>query len=108
VEGKGGLPVKWYAPDGRVITLEEAERIRNAREHVLHFSKVCTQLKPRWVEVSTVCLLTDHNFTGEGPPVLYETMVFHNGESVDCHRYRTLEAAAVGHQAVCESWANRR
>lgn len=32
--------------------------------------------KNEMVQVSTVFLATDHNFSGEGEPVLYETMVF--------------------------------
>lgn len=30
--------------------------------------------------VSTVFLGLDHNFTGDGPAILWETMVFRNGE----------------------------
>lgn len=33
----------------------------------------------RWVNVSTVFLAIDHAF-GDGPPVLYETMIFGGGD----------------------------
>jgi hypothetical protein len=33
------------------------------------------------VEVSTVFLGLDHHFTGHGPPLLFETMVFHDGHA---------------------------
>lgn len=29
-----------------------------------------------WIDVSTTFLGIDHNYTGEGPPVLFETMLF--------------------------------
>lgn len=32
------------------------------------------------IMVSTVFLRTDHDFTGTGPPILFETMVFGGGE----------------------------
>jgi hypothetical protein len=34
-----------------------------------------TQVTP-WIEVSTVFLGLDHRWYGDGPPILYETMVF--------------------------------
>jgi hypothetical protein len=49
------------------------------------------------VGVSTVFLGLDHNFTGTGPPVLWETMVF--GTSLDgrMRRYTSRDAAIMGH-----------
>lgn len=52
---------------------------------------------PDGVQISTVFLGLDHNFSGEGDPVLFETMVFggeHNHEMV---RYTTWEEAEKGH-----------
>lgn len=44
--------------------------------------------------VSTVFLGLDHQF-GKGPPLLFETMLFRDGESNDCERCSTwLEAEA--------------
>lgn len=52
--------------------------------------------------VSTVFLGMDHNFSCEGPPVLWETMVFSpTGESVDVRRYTSREDALAGHAEVC-------
>lgn len=55
--------------------------------------------------VSTVFLGLDHSF-GEGPPVLFETMVFSDEEdnplNQEMRRYCTLEEAEEGHQAVVE------
>ena len=53
-----------------------------------------------WVgssEVSTVFLAFDHNFHGEGPPVLFETMIFHGARDGDQRRYCTYAEAQAGH-----------
>lgn len=52
-------------------------------------------------EVSTVFLGVDHSYTKEGPPVLYETMVFGCGQ-LDGYqeRYCTRQEALEGHEYV--------
>ena len=50
------------------------------------------------VEISTVFLGLDHSFGMEGPPVLYETMVFGGKLSDHQERYHTREEAFRGHQ----------
>jgi hypothetical protein len=64
--------------------------------------------------ISTVFLGTDHNFAGEGPPILWETMVFDRhphlahmlGETRetfhdhDCWRWMSLEEAKTGHAEI--------
>lgn len=54
-------------------------------------------------EVSTVFLGLDHNYFG-GKPLLFETMVFDEGESSEhyCLRYSTYEQALKGHQEAIE------
>jgi hypothetical protein len=53
--------------------------------------------------VSTVFLGIDHNFGG-GPPLLFETMVFHTGideaEDAPVQRYSTWEQAEAGHNEI--------
>jgi hypothetical protein len=54
------------------------------------------------VKVSTVFLGLNHNFGLDGPPVLWETMIF-GGEHDDYQdRYTTHEDALKGHQAAIE------
>ena len=48
------------------------------------------------VRVSTVFLGTDYRF-GEGPPLLFETMVFGGMLDQDMERYTTWEEAEQGH-----------
>jgi hypothetical protein len=49
--------------------------------------------------VSTIFLGLDHNW-GEGPPVLWETMIFSDGTTWDGHaeRYTSRAAALKGHK----------
>lgn len=49
--------------------------------------------------VSTVFLGVDHSF-GDGPPILWETMVFKNGEEIYCNRYSSAKEARQGHQTA--------
>jgi hypothetical protein len=50
-------------------------------------------------EVSTVFLMIDHNW-GDGPPVLFETMVFGPDMGEPCWRYTTWDKAKAGHDRV--------
>jgi len=51
-------------------------------------------------EVSTVFLVINHAF-GDGPPILFETMIFGGEYDQECVRYTTLAYALVGHGKVC-------
>lgn len=54
--------------------------------------------------VSTVFLGMDHSF-GDGPPLLFETMVFGPPKhplDEECERYTTRAEALAGHKAMCE------
>ena len=53
------------------------------------------------VYVSTVFLGLDHSF-GQGPPLLFETMVFGGQHDQDMDRYTTWEQAEAGHRATVE------
>lgn len=51
------------------------------------------------IRVSTVFLGIDHQF-GDGPPLLFETMVFGGELEDECERYSTWQAAERGHAAM--------
>lgn len=51
--------------------------------------------------VSTVFLGLDHSFSG-GPPILFETMVFDNGDDDMMRRYATRAEAIGGHAETVE------
>lgn len=53
-------------------------------------------------KVSTVFLGLDHNFS-EGPPLLWETMIFGRGKlNLYMRRYETKDEAVVGHSETIE------
>jgi hypothetical protein len=57
------------------------------------------------VLVSTVWLGIDHNCSCDGPPLIFETMVFlqaSGGADIACDRYATEAEAIVGHDAMVE------
>jgi len=61
--------------------------------------------------VSTVFLGTDYNFSDEGEPILFETMVFNkknkaNGE-LDMNRYRSYAEAELGHTLMVVKWSSK-
>ncbi len=53
-------------------------------------------------DVSTIFLGTDHNFRGEGPPRLFETLVFGGSLDQEQERYSTYDAAIEGHARLVE------
>lgn len=77
----------------RKVSLEEwAEWFENSANRIIKQE----QVGPYWV--STVFLGIDHNFSMEGPPLLFETMIFREGwRDLYCDRYSTYEEALAGH-----------
>jgi hypothetical protein len=53
-------------------------------------------------EVSTVFLSIDHNWTDQGPPVVFETLVFGGPMDDWMRRYTTWDEAALGHAETVE------
>jgi hypothetical protein len=52
--------------------------------------------------VSTVFLGTDHRFTGDGPPILWETLIFYGPKDGQGRRYDSEETAKAGHEEFVE------
>ncbi len=53
------------------------------------------------IRVSTIFLGLDHNYN-DGPPVLFETMVFGGELDQEMDRYSTWEEAEAGHTRMVE------
>lgn len=88
----------YYDVDGNAIDQPEALRLMGEERHVLE-----THMGEWWV--STVHLVIDHSH-GDGPPVIFETMVFVGWDDfneVYCDRYSTLREAMTGHD-VAVAW----
>jgi hypothetical protein len=52
------------------------------------------------IEISTIFLGLNHNFSWRGAPLLFETMVFHNGHGQECVRTANWEEAEIAHHAM--------
>jgi hypothetical protein len=54
----------------------------------------------KMIRISTVFLGINHNFGDEGPPILFETMVFGGVLNGRQFRYSTWDEAELGHAAM--------
>jgi hypothetical protein len=96
---KGRLPVKcrdvvawgqWYEASSRSHGRHVADEVRGG------------------IRVSTVFLGVDHQF-GDGPPLLFETMIFADDGCDLFGRYSTWTAAEKGHEAAkAKAWGSKK
>ncbi len=59
------------------------------------------------VLVSTVFLGIDHNFENEGPPLLFETMIFGGEHDQYQTRCSTWDEALIQHEEACKLVRNK-
>lgn len=92
---------RYYKRDGTACSLKEWSALF---ENVQYCCLALTEL-PNSFEVSTVWLGLNHNYR-EGPPLIFETMVFSAGsrEEKDTQRYSTEAQALDGHKIMVEKW----
>lgn len=58
---------------------------------------------PNGILVSTIFLMFDHQlYPGDGPPILFETMIFGLNNEEYQERYCTYDEAVAGHQKAIE------
>lgn len=93
----GMLEPRFYRLEGTTPVLckdlLEWGRALRATDHHVAFDMIGD------VEVSTIFLGMDHRHLGEGPPILFETMVFGGARDGDQRRYCTWDEAEAGHAA---------
>jgi hypothetical protein len=94
---------KWtqhYILEGREIVpvefLEWAEWFETNRE-----ARQLARDAREGVEVSTVFLGLDHSFSQEGPPIVFESMIFGGELDGEMQRYATYDEALAGHRELC-------
>lgn len=84
----------YYDRLGNHLSLMEwARRLENRRYATVALTRLGD------VVVSTVWLGINHNWS-EGPPIIFETMVFGGKHDQEQYRYTTESMAMSGHQAV--------
>jgi hypothetical protein len=86
----------WFDRDGQPIDVAQANELL-AREN---YRRVALTVIRDDVEVSTVWLGLDHNWHDDGPPVIFETMIFGGPLDLECWRYVTEAEAQAGHDEV--------
>lgn len=52
--------------------------------------------------ISTIFLGYDHRFVDNGPPLLWETIIFKDGDPEERWRYSTYDDAKSGHEKALE------
>lgn len=87
----------FYDREGRPITLERFIALRSADPG---YKRVAADDIDEDIWVSTVWLGIDHDFTGRGPPVIFETMIFGGPYDGEQWRYCTEGEAFGGHVRI--------
>lgn len=91
---------QWYIEDGNGEVRPVGDILEWGRWRASAESRVAlTNLGERG-EVSTVFLGLDHRHFGEGPPILYETLVFGGPLDQEMERYCTRAEAVAGHERM--------
>lgn len=93
----------FYDRQGRPISTEEFNELLTKHPEYKVVARDEVTLDGVILTVSTVWLGVDHNWARQGPPIVFETMVFGNHPLADegaQWRYSTEEQAADGHQKV--------
>lgn len=100
---------RYYERDCTPITIDlnTPEGVEKMREIWSHEYRRVAQDYIGDVHVSTVFLPIDHGW-GEGPPILFETMVFgYGGDSEYQWRYISEEDAVSGHSLIVDAVVKR-
>ena len=89
---------EWYGLDGQPISITEAEALLASPDRII--AKTILTTDRGRVKISTVFLVLDHSYLGEGPPILWETMTFGGPEDLHERRYSSKADAIAGHQEM--------
>lgn len=107
------MTIMYYGRDGQPITWEQwAAMIEQQDARRVALTEVATPSGQR-ILVSTVLIGLDMNYTGEGPPIIFETMTFDltpsddadptsRYDDIEMRRYATEAEALAGHQETVQ------
>lgn len=110
---------RFYRPDGTVIDLPFEQAAAEYERLRLVPGGFCVARSVRYrrgvrLLISTVFLGLDSNYMAVGPPVLWETMIFHAGtprnlgDGHECWRYAARDAALHGHRMIVHALDSAR
>jgi len=83
---------RYYNRAGQPIAMMDWAKNLNGANNAIVKTKL-----PSGTEVSTVWLGLNHNW-GDGPPLIFETMVFGGRLDQEQRRYSSEEEAKIGHE----------
>lgn len=96
--------MRLYRLEGRTAVPDETLSPADIRPEPIAEAWIGVPRAPGSVLVSTVFLVLDHDFSGEGPPRVFETMIFRDGKADDFQRrYATWDEAMAGHLEAVEA-----
>lgn len=95
--------IKWYDRQGCLIDWPAAGRLLEDEGYrrVVR-TKITSTADLATYDVSTVWIGLDYNWSAQGAPIIFETMVFGGTVEQDtsCWRYTTEDSARAGHAEV--------
>ena len=94
---------RYYNMDGKPISMWDWAMGIELRQD-RHVGDTYMRIRGHGYRVSTVLLGLDHSFRPGGPPIIFETMVFMDGDmgGLDVtERYCTKAQAKAGHRRIC-------
>lgn len=92
---------EYVDPDGNEITIDEFIKLSAKRRGGGDDSWWRKRTEVNGAVVSTVWLGINHNFSDEGPPIAWETMIFYDPDYEDWQwRYETREEAFAAHDRI--------
>lgn len=83
---------------GNPVSMERWSQLLMQPKHV---AEDYVTIRGQRYHISTVWLGLDHNFMSDGPPLIFETMIFPDDGSfseIYCIRYTSRERALIGHR----------
>lgn len=97
---------RFFRLDGKRVV--ECDTVLQWGRMMERFDRTVRKSRKDGVEVSTVFLGIDHRFVNDGPPLVFETMIF--GGEYDGYqiRYPSWGLAVRGHDKICRDLWGRR
>ncbi len=89
---------KYYELEGTTAVPLEEGKLPSWR--IAEYRVAFTENVLPGVNVSTVFLPIDHNFSEEGPPLVFETLVFGGNLDGETERYSDWTSAVKGHERM--------
>ncbi len=89
------VDIKFMLIDGKIVKTKDL--LLWGRWMEKHSDRVIERTTVDGVDISTVFLGLDHNWGGNGPPILFETMIFGGEHDEYCDRCATLAQARKMH-----------